>query len=103
MADPASANMLSAKFSIPYAVAVALVKGTTDVSAFTDAVREDAQVHRLAARRRGVQRRHHEGCAGVLIRQRRSSERSLRRHLDSRVPLGRPLFVLVVDVLVRTH
>jgi 2-methylcitrate dehydratase PrpD len=50
MADPAPANMLAAKFSIPHAVAAAVVKGTTDVSAFTDAVREDARVRRLAAR-----------------------------------------------------
>jgi 2-methylcitrate dehydratase PrpD len=50
MADPTPANMLAAKFSIPHAVAAAVVKGTTDVSAFTDAVREDARVRRLAAR-----------------------------------------------------
>jgi 2-methylcitrate dehydratase PrpD len=50
MADPAPANMLAAKFSVPYAVAAAVVKGTTDVSAFRDAVREDARVQKLAAR-----------------------------------------------------
>jgi 2-methylcitrate dehydratase PrpD len=50
MADPAPANMLAAKFSIPHAVAAAVVKGTTDVSAFTDAVREDPRVRQLAAR-----------------------------------------------------
>jgi 2-methylcitrate dehydratase PrpD len=50
MADPSPANMLAAKFSIPYAVAAAVVKGTTDVSAFGDAVREDPRVHELAAR-----------------------------------------------------
>jgi 2-methylcitrate dehydratase PrpD len=50
MADPAPANMLAAKFSIPHAVAAAVVKGTTDVSAFTDAVREDSRVRQLAAR-----------------------------------------------------
>lgn len=50
MTDPAPANMLSAKFSIPYAVAAAVVKGTTDVSAFRDAVREDPRVRALAAR-----------------------------------------------------
>jgi 2-methylcitrate dehydratase PrpD len=50
MADPSPANMLAAKFSVPYAVAAAVVKGTTDVSAFQDAVREDARVHQLAAR-----------------------------------------------------
>src|SRR5688572_21208703 len=50
MADPSPANMLAAKFSVPYAVAAAVVKGTTDVSAFTDAVREDPRVRQLAAR-----------------------------------------------------
>ena len=50
MADPAPATMLSAKFSIPYAVAAAVVKGTTDVSAFRDEVREDPRVLALAAR-----------------------------------------------------
>ena len=50
MADPEPANMLAAKFSIPYAVAAAMVKGTTDVSAFEDAVREDPTVRRLATR-----------------------------------------------------
>jgi 2-methylcitrate dehydratase PrpD len=42
--------MLAAKFSVPYAVAAAMVKGTTDVSAFTDAVREDSRVRQLASR-----------------------------------------------------
>lgn len=50
MADPSPGNMLAAKFSVPYAVAVAVVKGTTDVSAFRDAVREDPRVRQLAAR-----------------------------------------------------
>ena len=50
MADPAPVNMLSAKFSIPYAVAAAVVKGTTDVSAFRDEVRDDRRVRALAAR-----------------------------------------------------
>jgi len=50
MADPSPANMLAAKFSVPHAVAAAVVKGTTDVSAFRDAVREDATVRQLAAR-----------------------------------------------------
>jgi 2-methylcitrate dehydratase PrpD len=50
MADPSPANMLAAKFSVPYAVAAAVVKGTTDVAAFGDLVREDARVRRLAAR-----------------------------------------------------
>ena len=50
MADPSPANMLAAKFSVPYAVAAAVVKGTTDVSAFQDGVREDARVRQLAAR-----------------------------------------------------
>jgi 2-methylcitrate dehydratase PrpD len=50
MADPSPVNMLAAKFSVPYAVAAAVVKGTTDVSAFGDAVREDPRVRQLAAR-----------------------------------------------------
>lgn len=50
MADPSPANMLAAKFSIPHAVAAAVVKGTTDVSAFRDAVRDDPRVRELAAR-----------------------------------------------------
>jgi 2-methylcitrate dehydratase PrpD len=50
MADPSPANMLAAKFSVPYAVAAAVIKGTTDVSAFQDGVREDARVRQLAAR-----------------------------------------------------
>jgi 2-methylcitrate dehydratase PrpD len=50
MADPAPVNMLAAKFSVPHAVAAALVKGTTDVSAFQDTVREDSRVRELAAR-----------------------------------------------------
>ncbi|HEU5193268.1 MAG TPA: MmgE/PrpD family protein, partial [Methylomirabilota bacterium] len=50
MADPEPANMLAAKFSIPYAVAAAMVKGTTDVTAFEDAVRADPRVRQLAAR-----------------------------------------------------
>ena len=44
MADPSPANMLAAKFSVPYAVAAAVVKGATDVSAFMDAVRQNAAV-----------------------------------------------------------
>jgi 2-methylcitrate dehydratase PrpD len=50
MADPSPANMLAAKFSVPYAVAAAVAKGTTDVSAFTDAVRQDPRVQQLAGR-----------------------------------------------------
>ena len=50
MADRAPANMLAAKFSVPHAVAAALVKGTTDISAFTDAVRDDPRVRQLAER-----------------------------------------------------
>jgi 2-methylcitrate dehydratase PrpD len=50
MADPAPANMLAAKFSVPYAVAAAVVKGTTDISAFQDAVRDDPRIRQLATR-----------------------------------------------------
>jgi len=50
MADPDPATMLAAKFSLPYAVAAALVKGTTDVSAFLDGARDDPRLRDLAAR-----------------------------------------------------
>jgi len=50
MADPEPATMLAAKFSVPYAVAAALVKGTTDVSAFLDGARDDPRIRELAAR-----------------------------------------------------
>jgi len=50
MADPEPANMLAAKFSVPYAVAAALVRGTTDVSAFLDGARDDLRIRHLAAR-----------------------------------------------------
>ena len=50
MADPSPANMLAAKFSVPYAVAAAVVKGATDISAFMDAVRQDPRVQQLAGR-----------------------------------------------------
>jgi 2-methylcitrate dehydratase PrpD len=50
MTDPSPGNMLAAKFSVPYAVAAAVVKGTTDISAFKDTVREDLRVRQLAAR-----------------------------------------------------
>ena len=50
MADPEPATMLAAKFSVPYAVAAALVTGTTDVSAFADSARNDPRIRRLAAR-----------------------------------------------------
>jgi 2-methylcitrate dehydratase PrpD len=50
MADPEPATMLAAKFSVPYAVAAALVKSTTDVSAFSDDARNDPRIRHLAAR-----------------------------------------------------
>jgi 2-methylcitrate dehydratase PrpD len=50
MADPEPAAMLAAKFSVPYAVAAAIVTGKTDVSAFLDDVREDSRVLALAKR-----------------------------------------------------
>ncbi|MBI1848172.1 MAG: MmgE/PrpD family protein [Candidatus Rokubacteria bacterium] len=50
MAEPAPAAMLAAKFSIPYAVAAALVLGRTDVTAFTEDVLEDPGVRALAKR-----------------------------------------------------
>jgi 2-methylcitrate dehydratase PrpD len=50
MADPDPSTMLAAKFSVPYAVAAALVQGTTDVSAFLDGARNDPRIRQLAAR-----------------------------------------------------
>jgi 2-methylcitrate dehydratase PrpD len=48
MADPAPASMLAAKFSIPHAVAAALVLGSTGVAAFEPAALADPRVSRLA-------------------------------------------------------
>jgi len=50
MADPAPPNMLSAKFSIPYAVAAAVVRHGTFVDAFKDDARDDARIAGLAQR-----------------------------------------------------
>jgi 2-methylcitrate dehydratase PrpD len=50
MAEPAPDSMLAAKFSIPYAVAAALVLGRTDVAAFEEGAVGDPRVRRLAAR-----------------------------------------------------
>ena len=50
MASPAPASMLAAKFSIPWAVAAALVVGHADVEAFGDAARADARIRELAGR-----------------------------------------------------
>ena len=50
MANPGPPNMLAAKFSIPYAVAAAVVRGGTFVDAFLDDVREDVRVEALAGR-----------------------------------------------------
>src|SRR5947207_8701259 len=50
MADPEPRNMLAAKFSIPYAVAAAVVRRDTFVDSFFDDVREDVHVESLAER-----------------------------------------------------
>ena len=50
MDDPAPANMLAAKFSIPYAVAAAVCYGKTDVSAFLPERVSDGEIQRLAQR-----------------------------------------------------
>jgi 2-methylcitrate dehydratase PrpD len=50
MANPEPANMLAAKFSIPYAVAAAVVRRDTFVDSFFDDVREDDDIEGLAAR-----------------------------------------------------
>jgi len=50
MAEPAPASMLGAKFSIPYAVAAALVLGRADVGAFVEPALGDPRIRELAAR-----------------------------------------------------
>jgi 2-methylcitrate dehydratase PrpD len=50
MAGTAPTSMLGAKFSIPYAVAAALVLGRADVSAFEDPALSDPRILALAAR-----------------------------------------------------
>jgi 2-methylcitrate dehydratase PrpD len=50
MADPAPVSMLGAKFSIPYAVAAALVLGRADVPAFDEPALADPRIRALAAR-----------------------------------------------------
>lgn len=50
MAEPAPPNMLAAKFSVPYAVAAAIVTGGAGVPAFLDAVRDDPRIRELARR-----------------------------------------------------
>lgn len=50
MTNPEPPNMLAAKFSIPYAVAAAIVKGATDVTAFYEENLGDSEIRRLARR-----------------------------------------------------
>jgi 2-methylcitrate dehydratase PrpD len=50
MGDPAPASMLAAKFSIPYAVAAALVLGRADVAAFAEPALVNPRIRSLAAR-----------------------------------------------------
>jgi len=50
MADPAPSTMLAAKFSIPYAVAAALVLGRSDTAAFEPPALGDARIGDLARR-----------------------------------------------------
>jgi 2-methylcitrate dehydratase PrpD len=50
MADPSPANMLGAKFSIPYAVAAHLVLGHTGVAAFQEHALGDPRIRALAQR-----------------------------------------------------
>ena len=50
MASPEPANLLAAKFSIPWAVAAALVLGHGELTAFTDEARADARIRDLARR-----------------------------------------------------
>src|SRR5262249_21766580 len=50
MAEPAPSTMLAAKFSIPYAVAAALVLGRTDIAAFAPPALDDSRIRNLASR-----------------------------------------------------
>jgi 2-methylcitrate dehydratase PrpD len=50
MRDPDPPNVLAAKFSVPYAVAAAVVTGVSGVAAFTDSVRANPRVQDLARR-----------------------------------------------------
>ncbi|HTY80885.1 MAG TPA: MmgE/PrpD family protein [Candidatus Bathyarchaeia archaeon] len=50
MLETAPRTMLGAKFSIPYAVAAALVLGRTDVSAFEEPVLDDERIRAMARR-----------------------------------------------------
>ncbi len=50
MLDTEPKSMLGAKFSIPYAVAAALVLGRTDMAAFEDRVLDDARILAMAKR-----------------------------------------------------
>jgi 2-methylcitrate dehydratase PrpD len=50
MAEPEPTSMLAAKFSIPYAVAAALVRGSADVAAFEPAALGDPRIRALARR-----------------------------------------------------
>jgi 2-methylcitrate dehydratase PrpD len=50
MAETAPGNMLSAKFSIPHAVAAALVLGRTDTGAFDERALEDDRIRSMAKR-----------------------------------------------------
>ncbi|GJD52110.1 hypothetical protein OPKNFCMD_4872 [Methylobacterium crusticola] len=47
---PAPRTMLAAKFSLPFALAAALVRGAADVAAFRDAARADPRILALARR-----------------------------------------------------
>lgn len=50
MADPSPGTMLGARFSIPWAVAAALVLGRTDLAAFDARALADARIRQLATR-----------------------------------------------------
>ncbi|TVR08900.1 MAG: MmgE/PrpD family protein [Salinarimonadaceae bacterium] len=53
--DPAPRNMLAARFSVPFAVATALVTGRTDVTSFTGDRLTDPAIRALGARVRVVE------------------------------------------------
>ena len=53
--DPAPRNMLAARFSVPFAVATALVTGRTDIDSFTAARLADPRIRGLAERVRVIE------------------------------------------------
>ena len=84
MADAEPATMLAAKFSIPYAVAAALVLGRADVGAFEAPALADPRIRDLAAPGGG-----HRGSGDVAAAHRLSDRAASRsRSTDGRTLSG---------------